>query len=144
MARLLVIDASLALKLILPNPLQAHLETLVMEWKGEGCELYAPTLWLYEITSALCKAVHFGALTVEEAQRALTLAQSLSVQLIPPDDAQALLAFDWTVNLDRAAAYDRFYLALAEALRGELWTADRKLYNAVAQPWVRWTGESGG
>ncbi len=50
------------------------------------------------------------------------------------------LAFDWTVRLNQAAAYDSFYLALAEALRCELWTADQHLYDAVGQPWVRWVG----
>jgi hypothetical protein len=39
--------------------------------------------------------------------------------------------------LDRAAAYDSFYLALTESLGRELWTADRHLCSAVALPWVR-------
>ena len=55
---------------------------------------------------------------------------------------QARLAFDWTVRLKRAAAYDSFYLALAETMECELWTAEKRLCNAVDQPWVRWAGES--
>jgi hypothetical protein len=35
------------------------------------------------------------------------------------------------------AAYDSFYLGLAERLGCELWTADRRLRNAVDLPWVR-------
>jgi predicted nucleic acid-binding protein len=61
--------------------------------------------------------------------------------LIPPDIDQVRIAFDWTLRLDRTAAYDSFYLALAESLRCDLWTAARHLRNAVEQSWVRWAGE---
>jgi predicted nucleic acid-binding protein len=44
--------------------------------------------------------------------------------------------------LNRAAAYDSFCLALAEAMQCELWTADRRLVNAVNLPWVRLGGAS--
>jgi predicted nucleic acid-binding protein len=44
--------------------------------------------------------------------------------------------------LNRAAAYDSFYLALAETLQCELWTADRRLRSAIDLPWVRWAGSS--
>ncbi len=136
----LVVDACFALKLILPGPGLAVGQELVAQWKHDGTELCAPTLWLYEVTSALCKVVRFGELEPAEGQRALALVQRLDVRLIPPDDAQALAAFAWTVRLNRAAAYDSFYLALAETLHCELWTADRHLSNAVDLPWVRWVG----
>jgi predicted nucleic acid-binding protein len=141
MTKLLVVDACLAFKLILPAPQQALLKDLVTGWKREGYTLCTPVLWIYEITSALCKAVHFGVLTPDQGHRALALAHKLGVQLIQPDDAQARLAFDWTMRLDRAAAYDSFYLALAETLGCELWTANKRLHNAVDQPWVRQAGD---
>jgi predicted nucleic acid-binding protein len=141
MTRSLVIDASLAFKLILPNPGQPQFQALMTRWKQDGYGMCAPTLWIYEITSALCKVVHFGQLRPDEGTRALALAQGLNVRLISPDDTQARLAFDWTMRLNRAAAYDSFYLALAETLGCELWTTDRHLYNSVAQPWVRLVGD---
>jgi len=97
----------------------------------------APDLWLYEVTSALAKAVHFEVLTEDEGRRALGLLQRLDVRLVPPDATQAVLAYDWTLRLRRAAAYDSFYLALAETLGAELWTTDLHLHAAVALPWVR-------
>jgi predicted nucleic acid-binding protein len=132
----LVVDASFAFRLILPGPQQAEVRSLVAGWLQNGFELVAPTLWLYETTSALCKLVHFGELTPEEGERALALAQTLGVALIPPDETAARAAFEWTVRLDRAAAYDSFYLALAERLGCALWTADQHLCAAVDQPWV--------
>ena len=136
MSTYLVIDASFAFRLILPGPHQKRCQTLVTQWHREGYVLCAPTLWLYEITSALCKGVHFGQITRDEGRQALTLAQKLGVQLLSPDDAQTTLAFDWTMQLKRAAAYDSFYLALAKRLRSELWTADKRLVNAAGVSWL--------
>jgi len=43
------------------------------------------------------------------------------------------------------AAYDSFYLSLAEALGCHMWTADRRLYNSAREvrlEWVRWVEEA--
>jgi len=97
-------------------------------------------LWLYETTAALCKVVRWGVLTPEEGERALELAQTLAVQLIAPDGEQARRAYDWTLRLNQAAAYDSFYLALAESLQCDLWTMDERLHKTVNLPWVRLGG----
>lgn len=133
----LVIDAGIALKLVLPGPEQSRLRAMADEWRKDGATLVAPDLWLYEFTSAVAKAVHFEVLTDDEGRRALHLLHRLGVRLVPPDAAQAALAYDWTLRLHRAAAYDSFYLALAETLGADLWTTDRRLGNAVDLPWVR-------
>ena len=143
MTKSLVVDASLTFKLLLPDPQRAAVQKLVTGWERDGYTLCAPTLWVYETTSALCKMMNLRKLAPDKGQRALTSAQGLGVQLIPPDDAQTRLALDWTVRLRRTAAYDSFYLALAETLRCDLWTADKRLRNAVNQPWVRWIDDSG-
>ncbi|MEA3396637.1 MAG: type II toxin-antitoxin system VapC family toxin [Chloroflexota bacterium] len=132
----LVIDASFAFNLILPGPRQKSCQTLVTQWYKDGYVLCAPTLWLYEITSALCKGVHFGQITRAEGRQTLLLAQKLGVQLFSPDDAQTTLAFNWTMQLKRAAAYDSFYLALAKMLSTDLWTADKRLVNAAGVSWI--------
>jgi predicted nucleic acid-binding protein len=137
MPKSLVIDASYAIRLILPDPRRAALRARMERWLQEGYELVAPDLWLYEMTSALCKAAFFGLITGEEAENSLPLVSELAIQLVAADAEQARLAFAWTQRLNRAAAYDSFYLALAESLNCELWTADRRLHNAVGRPWVR-------
>ncbi len=133
----LVIDAGFAYKLILPGPLQAVLREQMTQWAKADAGLYAPTLWRYEIASAFSKAVHFKALSPQEGETALQLALQLPVQLVSPDERQTQRAWEWTRQLNRAAAYDSFYLALAESRSAQLWTADKRLYNAVKQPWVR-------
>jgi predicted nucleic acid-binding protein len=133
----LVVDAGFALQLVLPGPDQARLQAMVEDWRSRGIRLAAPALWLYEITSALTKAVQFWALTEAEGRRALGLLNGLEVSLVPPDAAQAALAHEWTLRLRRTSAYDGFYLALAQTLGGDLWTTDRRLRATVDRPWVR-------
>jgi len=137
MPKSLVVDASLAIRLILPDPHRSALRGRMERWLQEGYHLVAPDLWLYEMTTALCKAAFFGLITAEEAENSLPLVSELAIQLVAPDPEQARLAFAWTQRLNRAAAYDSFYLALAGSLGCELWTADRRLHNAVGLPWVR-------
>lgn len=140
MPNLLVVDASLVFRLILPGPHQADVQSLVAGWLADGYAMHAPSLWVYEITSALRKTVHFGQVTAEEGERTLNLAQRLGVHGVAPYDELVRRAFEWTRRIDRAAAYDSFYLALAEGLQCELWTADRRLFDAVDLPWVHLAG----
>jgi predicted nucleic acid-binding protein len=133
----LVVDASLSVRLILPDPRRDLFRTRMERFLQEGHVLFAPSLWLYEMTTALCKAAFFGLVTADEAQQSLPLVHEMGIQLVGADAEQTRLAFAWTRRLNRAAAYDSFYLALAESMQCDLWTADRRLHNAVALPWVR-------
>ncbi|HXF63950.1 MAG TPA: type II toxin-antitoxin system VapC family toxin [Caldilineaceae bacterium] len=133
----LVVDASLVFRLLVPNPSQAALRSRVDGWVQARGRLAAPSLWLYELTSALVKAVHFGQLSDGEARQALALAHRFPVELVLPDSRLAEAAYAWGRRLQRANAYDAFYLALAEALGAELWTTDRRLARAAQQPWVQ-------
>lgn len=146
MPKPLVVDASFTFRLLLPGLQQALCQSLVAGWLREGTDLCAPTLWLYEMTSALSKVagemLPVSEVKPDEGRRLLRLAHTLGIDLMAPDDDQARAAYDWTLRLKRAAAYDSFYLALAEGLACELWTADRRLYHAADQVWVRLLGEA--
>jgi predicted nucleic acid-binding protein len=137
----LVVDAGIGYRLFIPHPEQAVLRALISAKLETGCRLVAPTLWRYEVTSVLARAVHQRQLTQAEAEEGLALSQSLPLDLIAPSDALARAAFVWTLRLQRASAYDSFYLALAQQLQCELWTFDKRLANAVGAPWVRYLGQ---
>jgi predicted nucleic acid-binding protein len=141
MTSYVTVDASFAFKLLVPNPQRALFKQLVRQWAHEQTVICAPYLWLYELTSILTKVVYFGHIDEMEAQSGLELALTLGVQLIPPTMDQAQEAFAWTRRLNRVAAYDSFYLAVAQSLGCDLWTTDQRLVNAVRQPWVRLAGE---
>lgn len=139
---LVVIDASVAVKAILPNPLQMHCLALVQTFVD--LQPAAPAVWAYETTSAITKAVHFGEITEKEAQQTLEKLETLGVHLFVADAEQNRAAFDYTMQLKRASAYDSYYLVLARILECDFWTADRRLYNALQDArlgWVHWVEE---
>ena len=134
---LVILDASLVVKAILPNPQLEACQALIAALGT--AQLISPALWLYEVSSAFVKSVHFGQLTSDEAQAAIRQALALGVELIPPDETQSLLAMRWAQKLQRASAYDCFYLAIAEALQADFYTADKRLLNALQDanlPWL--------
>ena len=133
---MLVIDASAAVKAILPNPLQGHCQALVNTFAEN--QPAAPVLWAYETTSAITKTVHFGQITAAEGRTALEQLNALGVRLFTPDADQNRTAFDWTLRLKRASVYDSYYLALAQGLECDLWTADSRLFNALKDDHLRW------
>lgn len=137
MTTYLTIDAGIAFKLIAPHPGQQRFVELMTQWRQADYQLCAPTLWAYELTSAFTKMAHFGHLSPANGREGLQLAYQLGVHLIAPDEAQAFKAYAWTERLGRAAAYDSFYLALAESLGCDLWTVDKRLANAAGQSWVK-------
>lgn len=137
MNKYLVIDSSYAIRVVTDHEDRLVCKRLLKRQLDAGYVFYAPSLWLYEITSVINKLVRFGELTETEGLAALKSAGALNVQLVMPDEKMALRAFHWTRQLNRAAAYDSFYVALAEQLGCDLWTADKPLVNAAHQPWVR-------
>ncbi|MEW6716098.1 MAG: type II toxin-antitoxin system VapC family toxin [Chloroflexota bacterium] len=139
---LIVIDASVAVKAILPNPLQAHCLALVQTFVE--VQPAAPVLWAHEATSAIAKAVHFGEITKDEAYQSLEKLDALGVRLFVADADQNRAAFDWTLHLKRASAYDSYYLVLSQALECDFWTADKRLFNALKDAclgWLHWIEE---
>lgn len=140
MTRYLVFDTSFTVKHLLPNPQQVRCMQLLNQWQQEGYAFCAPTLWVYEIVSSLNKLVHFQQIQVGEAEEAMRLAEAIDMELVSPQADLMNRAFTWTRQLNRAAAYDSFYLALAEVRQCELWTADSRLAHLVNEPWVKLVG----
>ena len=140
---LIVLDASAAVKAVLPNPLQAH----CLAWCRPlpKCNRLRRRCGHYETTSAIAKAVHFGEITENEARQSLEKLDTLGVRLFVPDADQNRAAFDWTLKLKRASAYDSYYLVLAQALECDFWTADKRLFNALKDAhlgWLHWIEEA--
>jgi predicted nucleic acid-binding protein len=138
----IVLDASAAVKAILPNPLQVHCLALVQTFAE--VQPAAPALWAHETTSVIAKAVHFGEITVGEARQSLEKLEVLGVRLFVADANQNRAAFDWALKLKRASAYDSYYLVLAQTLECDFWTADKRLFNAFKDSqleWLHWIEE---
>ncbi len=141
----IVVDASLFLAVILPSPYRRQAQNLWRTWLVEQRNLYAPHLWVAEVTSGLRQGVWNKLLTREEAARALERIQVLPITFVS-DLTLASGALSWAETLGQKRAYDAFYVALAERLKAELWSADRRLVNRIRQQgetWAYWIGETG-
>ena len=93
---------------------------------------------MVEVVNALHRYVHHGMLLPEEASDALEAILGLGIELRSDAELHPR-ALALANKLGLAAAYDVHYLALAERLGAEFWTADRRLQHAVGATllWVR-------
>jgi len=137
-----VVDANLTIALVLATPYSVQAQALWERWGTEAVQVYAPDLWAYEITSALRKAMSLTGMSLSEAEMYLETLACLGVQLVPPTPELDRLALRWAGRLGQAVAYDAHYLALAEVLGCDFWTADRRLAAAAGVSWVHWIGQA--
>jgi predicted nucleic acid-binding protein len=137
MPRTVCLDASLALKLLVVEDDSARARSLWRSWIATGVDVVAPGLFVFECASALRRMVVRRDVTEELARRALDLLLEMPVSL-RASPGLVERAWDLARELGRPAAYDCFYLALAELLGIECWTADRRLFDAVhaKKPWL--------
>ena len=130
----LMIDANLALYALNPTvPVQRQVLDRFAAWHREGRAWYAPHLWRLEVASGLRKMVRAGMLSETEAQTLLDLVFSWEITVIPVDEHLLRQAFAWSGRLRDWVIYDSVYLALAEHLGAEFWTADRRLYRRARE-----------
>lgn len=144
MKKVVVVDASLALKWIYDEPDSFQALSLLTQWTKEKVSIRVPSLLAYEITNSLYQQVRSGKSTIEAAKQNLTetLLQGLTFVFLP-DLSLNLRAMELTHHYGLRATYDTHYLALAEQEGCELWTADTRMWRVVKDhlPWVRWLGE---
>ena len=138
-----VVDASLALKWVADEEDSDKARALSRGWTDSGIQIIAPYLMLAEIANALHRKVADSQLTLESATRALERLNNVRVEFRNPPNvhAGALRIAD---RLGQGAVYDSVYLALAERLDCELWTADRRFYRAAGGAFpdrIRWLSE---
>jgi predicted nucleic acid-binding protein len=121
----IVIDASIAVKWVLPEPRTDAALALRNE------QLVAPVLWLVEAANALWRHVRLGELTGEQALALMSELEKAPVASIPiePHVAHAL-------ELGARAnhpVYDCIYLAVALHQRTYVVTDDRRFAAAAAR-----------
>ncbi|MDQ5824335.1 MAG: type II toxin-antitoxin system VapC family toxin [Chloroflexota bacterium] len=143
----LVVDASLAVWAVLPPMQDEGVDALgaFVKWHSEGRRLVAPMIWLGEATSTIRRAVYLKRISEHKGPEAISKIFALDIETIPADESLCKAALGWATRLQQVRAYDAFYLALAERLQTEFWTADKRLANAAQQLGVNrvhWIGES--
>ena len=143
MSGLVVVDASLAFKWLVSEENSDKARALSRSWADEGIQAAAPYLMPVEVTNVLHRRVARGDLSVEDAIRLLghLLASGIELRDVPDLHVRTLQLVG---QLRPGAVYDAHYLALANILGCEFWTADERFYRAaeLVIPNVRWIGES--
>jgi predicted nucleic acid-binding protein len=131
------------LEILLGDRYSLRADEAFQNWLKDSRPIYAPSLLYAEVTSTIRERVYRGTVLAEEADPLLSEARDWHITIW--DDVRSIQssALEFATRFNRPKAYDAQYLALADLLECELWTADRRLVNAVAGelPWVRWIGE---
>jgi predicted nucleic acid-binding protein len=136
------VDASVLIKIPVTENLSEEARARWRHWIQAGRRRVAPNLLPYEVVSILNKKLLDGLLAIDEAEVAMEFFFEGALQIIEPEHSLHRRALQISQALSRRAAYDAHYLALAEELDCELWTADARLYNAVKNdfPLIRMLG----
>lgn len=137
----IIIDASVAVKWPIIEPYTTEARALRDHALRQAIPLIAPALFGYEVTSVLKRKVFEGLLTRTDAQLALTSILAI-VQLRHFSRPLALRALEISDLARQKLAYDTQYVALAQHLHCDFWTADKHFYDEThaAFPQVRWIG----
>ena len=139
---IVILDASVALKWQFENEEATGPATVLLKDFVEGeIELITPTLFPYEIISAINVAINRKRIKEEAGYRAINYITSLGIELRSFDDL-----IEPTFRMARQyglSPYDCAYMALAEKEKSDFYTGDEKLFNAVKNrlSWVKWIGD---
>ena len=121
-----VVDASVALKWVIPEVLSDRAERLL----GANEDLIAPDLLPIEAANALWKKTVRREISARDAEQALALLQESGLVLRPTGPLLAP-ALAIAHRLDHPV-YDCVYVALARRERARLVTSDRRLARRIA------------
>lgn len=135
------VDASLALMLVIGDDTERKAEALWREWITNSVAMIVPPLFRAEVTSVLREREYRGDLELGEASDALDISLQWPVIIWEPDGQLQRRAYELAVRYNRPKTYDAQYLAVADLLGCEMWTADRRLVRGIGQSWVRWVGD---
>ena len=107
-----------------------------------GEALIAPALFPFEIANVVLKYVRRTALDPDSVPELLDRFEAFGVEVRSVAN-QHLDAVQLALRFRLGSTYDAHYVTLASATSSTLWTADRRLVNAVGEgmPFVRWIGD---
>lgn len=133
-----VVDASLALKWTVVEQDSDTALDVLREWESNDTRPTVPSWFSCELANILFRLVLRGELTMTAAEANHDAVMQL-VTVAGDDPADARRAMVIAKQADQKAVYDAMYVALAERLGCELWTADDRFVRAVkaALPFVR-------
>jgi predicted nucleic acid-binding protein len=123
------------------EPLHTQAKGVLAQWRQAGVDLSAPMLFRSEVAAVVRKAVFQKRITHAHGRRLLTGVLAYAIDYYE-DDALLEEAYELAARYNRPRAYDTQYLALAERLACDFWTADERMFNALQGqfPRIHWLG----
>jgi|SRR5579859_457999 len=136
-----VLDAGVLLAAVLEEATSERARELLTGWRDQAVSLAAPGLLRYEVAAVLRKAVTQKRLTANEGFTTLATIGNLPIRFYL-DTELIQRAFEFIIRFDQLTANAAQYLAVADQLGCDLWTADERLFKAVSAEldWVKWLG----
>ena len=131
---MVVVDACLAVKWLVSEIDSDRAGQLLVEWARNGVPIAAPVMILTEVSNVLHKKVRSQDVNINDVRRLL---EQLSGLLLVDYIEMHVRAIELASIIGEQDAYDCHYLALAEHLDCEFWTADLAFYNAAHQGFPR-------
>ena len=132
MSGFFVVDASVAVKWVVPEEDTELASKLFNDATATDTHVLVPPHLPVEVTNALRKKTWRNELTTSEADRALQRFLGLDFRRSEPPGLYKR-ALDLANQYDRRAVYDSHYVALAEIVGCDLWTADSGIVNVMGQ-----------
>ena len=130
MTDIVVVDANIAVKWLVREHDSGTAEALASEWRRNSVRVVAPYVLLAETANTLHQRVKKDLLIVDAAAGLLEALTSTGIEF---RHSMALYqrALAIADQLGQGAVYDSVYLALAESLDCDLWTADARFQRAA-------------
>ena len=137
-----VVDASLAVKWLVEEDDTDKAHAALQSWVARDIARIAPHLMPFEVANALHRRVVRGELNVGDSTRMMARLLESRLEFHQPPGLH-VRALQLASQLKQSAAYDAHYLALAESVGCELWTADERFYRAASSSVgnLRWIGD---
>ena len=141
---MVVIHESLVVQLLLvAKQFSAQAVRLANYWAAMGIRLAAPDFIHAEVISALYKKISAGIISINLAVELMTEFYQMDINIYPAS-LYHQRAIELALELGQRMPYDSHYLALAESLNCDFWTADQPFYRAAQphHPRVQWIGNA--
>lgn len=137
-----VVDASVLVKLFVKEVDSASARLLINRLDRSSVRVVAP-IWCHsELANALLQAIYRGDLDLQDAAAGLRELPRF-VHIVEAPIRALSRALEMAMLLRMRSIYDVQYLALAEELGCDYWTADERFWQLTRArfPFVRWIGE---
>ena len=126
-----VVDASLAVKWLVEEDGSGKAHAAFQSWVAQDITRIAPHFMPFEVANALHRRMLRGELNAGDSIRMIASLLASRLEFRQPPDLH-VRALQLATQLKQNAAYDAHYLALAESVGCELWTADERFYRAAS------------